>query len=212
MRKQLDDTTPDFDWRVYRDLQLTPILSASLAALQEHGYHGTTVRDIARRVGLTMPSLYYHYGNKEGILSALLDIAMDDVLAHIEGGIAEAGDDTRAMMANFVTAVVMHNTRRIELAKLHPEFRFLGPEARAAYVAKRTKADNILVSVLDAGANEGIFQVDDLHFMARAILGMLNGIPDWYRAGGGLSPQEIAAKYVVCALRMAGDTSRSSRG
>jgi AcrR family transcriptional regulator len=199
-------------WRTHADLSIPPILAAALTDLHKHGYHGTTVRGIAANVGVTMPSLYYHYGNKEGILFALLDIAMDDLLAHIHAGLEEAGDDTRKKFTNFVTAIALHNTRRRHLALLHDEFRFLGPDLRAQYVAKRRVVDQTLVDLLGSGVSEGIFEVDDARFTARAILGMLSGIIDWYAEGGRSRADEIADKYVRSALRLVGAADAHTAG
>src|SRR4051794_33795471 len=105
-----DGTPNDFDWRTYPDLPIAPILAAALTHFQQDGYHGTTVRKIAAEVGLTMPTLYYHYGNKEGILFALLDIAMDDFWAHGHACLEEAGTDTQKRFENFITSVALHYT------------------------------------------------------------------------------------------------------
>ncbi len=39
------------DWRSFPPLVMTDILTASLELFDENGYHGTTVRQIANRVG-----------------------------------------------------------------------------------------------------------------------------------------------------------------
>lgn len=202
---------PANTWRAHRDLEIPPILASALVELHENGYHGTTVRKIAAGVPLTMPSLYYHYGSKEGVLFALLDIAMDDLLDHIEGALEEAADDISARLANFVTAIALHNTRRLELARLHDEFRFLSADTRGRYVAKRRIVDQSLADLLDEGSELGVFDVDgDSQFASRAILGMLSGISDWYVEGGPLSAEEIAARYVRMAQRLVGDTSAAA--
>lgn len=195
-------------WRRYDEgVPLTPILAAALNAFQSEGYHGTTVRAIAAKAGLTMPALYYHHGNKEGILIALLDIAMDDVLAHIEAAVGEAGDDIPQQLANIVTVVALHATHRRDLASLHSEFRFLGAEGRAAYVARRDVLYNRLVGVLDEGAASGIFSQQDSHFCARALLGMILSTTDWYHVSGPATPEEIADQYVSLALNLVGASS-----
>ena len=74
---QGDDRLVGGGWRTSPTPELSPILSASLDAFSEHGYHGTTVRDIAKRVGVTVPALYYHHENKEGLLFALLDTGIE---------------------------------------------------------------------------------------------------------------------------------------
>ena len=195
-------SVPAHAWRTYDELSIPPILAAALTDFQEHGYHGTTVRKIAANVGLTMPSLYYHYGSKEGILFALLDIAMDDLLARIQGGLEEAGDDTRERFSNYVIAVCLHNTHRRNLSRLHDEFRVLGPDFRARYVAKRTAAEEALIDLLSVGAAEGIFVAEDAHFTSRVILGMCSGIVDWYSDSGPMSAEEIATNYARCAMRL----------
>ena len=82
------------DWRTLQPLDLSPILSAALDAFYETGFHGTSVREIARRVGVTVPALYYHHENKEGLLIALLELSTSDVLSRAHAADAEgAGDD-----------------------------------------------------------------------------------------------------------------------
>ena len=54
------------------------ILEVSLARFVVDGYRGTSVRDISDAVGVTQPALYYHFGNKDGILAALMQPLLDD--------------------------------------------------------------------------------------------------------------------------------------
>jgi AcrR family transcriptional regulator len=207
MSTQESDTVPSDSWDHPDELPLTPILTAALEAFQEHGYHGTTVRDIATRAGLTMPALYYHHGNKEGILLALLDIAMNDAATRIEAGLAAAGDDTRQQFVNFVKALVLHCTYRRDLASIHTEFRFLGEESRTAYIAKRDVVEGRLVGLLERGAAEGIFTHSDSRARARALLGMLRMIAYWYHRDGNSSPEEIADSYIEISLNVVGATA-----
>ncbi|MBQ3684257.1 MAG: TetR/AcrR family transcriptional regulator, partial [Methanomicrobium sp.] len=57
------------------------ILDAALTLFSENGYDGTSVEQIANRVGIRAPSLYKHYAGKEDILNALIDSAQE----HYEG-------------------------------------------------------------------------------------------------------------------------------
>ncbi|MGM5068725.1 TetR/AcrR family transcriptional regulator [Rhodococcus qingshengii] len=195
-------------WREFEDLSLHPILVAALSEFQQFGYHGTTVRGIASRAGLTVPSLYYHYNNKEGILSALLIIATDDANDRLRLCLTDAGDDPLARFENFITSVVLHYTRRRDLAMLHSESRFLGAEMREQYIEKRELVQQVLEDLLRDGIKKKIFRSDsDSHFTARSILGMLGGILDWYRPQGPLTPEEIAERYLVYATRLVTQTA-----
>lgn len=49
------------------------ILNAAVALFGEAGYRGTSLRDIANRVGITHPGLLYHFRSKQELLSAVLE-------------------------------------------------------------------------------------------------------------------------------------------
>jgi TetR/AcrR family transcriptional regulator len=50
----------------------TSLEQAALQLFALHGYAGTSVRAIVEAAGVTKPALYYHFGSKEGLYSALL--------------------------------------------------------------------------------------------------------------------------------------------
>jgi AcrR family transcriptional regulator len=51
------------------------LLDVSLELFAEKGYFGTSLREIARAVGLRESALYYHFPSKEALFEALLDEA-----------------------------------------------------------------------------------------------------------------------------------------
>src|SRR6476646_7080715 len=118
------------DWRRLQELELTPILSASLDAFHELGYHGTTVREVARRVGVTVPALYYHHNSKEGLLIALLELSTSDVLARAHAADTDGGDDPVRRLANVIEAIVLRMTTRARLAALAGGVRYLSTANR----------------------------------------------------------------------------------
>ncbi|GAB3709127.1 TetR/AcrR family transcriptional regulator [Mariniluteicoccus flavus] len=63
------------------------ILAAAVELFGEVGYRGTSLRDIAQRVGITHPGLLYHFHSKQELLSAVLerrDETNDDVFQLLE--------------------------------------------------------------------------------------------------------------------------------
>lgn len=49
------------------------ILDSASALFAERGYHGASLRDISRRVGISHPGMLHHFSSKEALLSAVVD-------------------------------------------------------------------------------------------------------------------------------------------
>lgn len=187
-------------WRVVAPLPLTPILRGALESFHLGGYNGATVRDIASRVGVTVPALYYHHKNKQAMLVALLDASIRDVTDRVDRAVAGAGGDIRTEFANLIEAVVLHLTNRVDIAFLDAELRYLEPENRRAYADARRKIEQRLVHIIERGAEAGIFVVVSPTALARALIGMCQSITTWFRLEGPETPESIAQEYVEICL------------
>jgi transcriptional regulator with XRE-family HTH domain len=53
------------DWRSFPAVELDPVLDAAIDAFVEIGYHGTSMRLLAERAGLSVPGIYHHYRDKQ---------------------------------------------------------------------------------------------------------------------------------------------------
>ncbi|HVV14095.1 TetR/AcrR family transcriptional regulator [Amycolatopsis sp.] len=200
--------TTGHDWRSYEPLALSPILTHALDAFYEQGFHGTAVRDIARRVGVTVPALYYYYENKEAILVTLLETATNDVASRAFAAAEEGGERPEQRLANVIEAVVLHMTHRVRMAALDSELRYLLPANRKHYAATRKKIERLLTGIIADGVRDKVFQVADVAETGRALLGMCQSVATWYREDGPLRPEKLAAKYVEIALSTVGTTKR----
>ena len=60
------------------------ILDASEALLTESGYRGFSVRSLVDRCGYSAPTVYHHFGDKPGLLDAVLEERMEDLVAELE--------------------------------------------------------------------------------------------------------------------------------
>lgn len=194
-------------WRTSQSPPLSAILSAALDAFNEHGYHGTTVRDIAKRVGVTVPALYYHHENKEAILFDLLDGSIGWLTRVCAAALDDAGDDTADRFINLVEALVCYMANSTKLAGLDAEIRSLSPEGRAAYSERRRRIENMLVDTVQAGNRAGLFDVTSPKDTARALLGMFQAVATWYRPDGPISAPLLAHRYVEIAVQTVGGSS-----
>lgn len=49
------------------------ILDGAATLFAEHGYHGASLRDISRRVGISHPGMLHHFSSKDALLGAVID-------------------------------------------------------------------------------------------------------------------------------------------
>jgi AcrR family transcriptional regulator len=61
------------------------------------GYGATSVRTIAEEAGVTKPTLYYHFGSKEGLAQALLTAPMTELVAATRAILEGAGDPVQTL-------------------------------------------------------------------------------------------------------------------
>ena len=67
------------------------IRQVALELFAEHGYDGTSLRQIAERLGITKAALYYHFQSKDEIVESL----MADLFAKVDALIAVGPGDRR---------------------------------------------------------------------------------------------------------------------
>lgn len=206
-RTSVETTDGAATWRDYPPLELPTILRAALERIVESGYEGTSVRVIAREVGVTVPALYYHYENKQAILVALLEHAMNLVNTHVDEALASAGPDPRARLSAIVEAIALYMAHHRDLAFLDSERRSLTPENLAAYLEQRDRIDAHLRAAIEDGVSSGVFLTPVPSEARRAILSMCQGIAGWFNATGPKSATETASEYVTIALAAVGATA-----
>ncbi|MEU4422167.1 TetR/AcrR family transcriptional regulator [Actinoplanes sp. NPDC024001] len=188
------------EWTHYPALELPPILAVSLDQIVRHGYDATSVRKIAGEVGVTVPALYYHFANKQAILMALLDHAMQIVTSHVDAALEEAGNDPVARLSGAVEAIVLYMAHHRDLAFLDSERRSLTPGNLERYVRHRDRIEGLLRETIVSGCRAGVFRTENPTACGRAILAMCQGVAGWFQPGGPQTAEESAADYVRIAL------------
>ena len=186
------------------------ILLAGLGLFAEHGYHGTSIRDIAAEAAVQPASLYAHFPSKEAILAELVLAGHEEHHARLATALLESGADPRDRLAALVRAHVQAHTDYPMLAVVaNNEMHALSPAAAAPADAVRRRSEALLMEVLAMGRQQGAFDLIHIEATAAAIGGMGIRVASWYPAPeAGLNPSQLADVYALLALRMAGARQR----
>lgn len=187
-------------WRGYAPVAMDPALRGALASFLEFGYHGSTMRGIAERAGLSVAGLYHYYGSKQQMLVTILNYTMSDLAARTAAA-RDEGADPAERFANLVECLALYHTHRRELGFIGAtEMRSLLPSARHRIAEIRSGEQHKVDHEVKNGCREGLFGTRQPREAARAVVTMCTALAQWYRAGGPASPEQVAAQYVDFAL------------
>jgi AcrR family transcriptional regulator len=177
------------------------ILRAAVALFRERGYHGSSMRTLARALRMEAASLYYHFASKQEILFAILDHTLDDLLAGVGRAVASADGPEARLRAAVRFHVLFHTDSQHEAFLSHSELRSLTQANLRLVLARRDEYERVFRGLLASGVRAGVFQVSDARLTAMAILTMCTGVATWFSDGGRLSPEAIADRYVEMILK-----------
>ena len=171
------------------------ILEAAAQIFSQKGFHAASMQDIAQAVNLKKASLYHHVNNKQEILVAILDQALDLLIERMSEVMARPlspDEKLRQAMISYLQTMLEHR----ELASvLLLEHRSLDPKLHARHVPRRDRFEQLWRDLIQEGLDQGTFCYVDNELAARALLGVMNWTITWYRPDGALSPEVIAAQF-----------------
>ncbi|AXB44721.1 TetR/AcrR family transcriptional regulator [Amycolatopsis albispora] len=87
------------------------LIEAAASAFADRGYRQTTVADIADRAGISRGSIPWHFGNKEGLLLAVVEHAFDLVARNTAEPRRPGPDGLRDLAAQGAAFVRMPTTK-----------------------------------------------------------------------------------------------------
>jgi len=118
------------------DASTRKALKAALSLFSRKGYRATSMRQIARRCGLSVGNLYHHFGSKEAIFQRLIDqyweVLLDPALPLNKIFAAARFHEDLEEMAGAIEAVVAANSSHILLIYIDV-IEFKGRHIRAFY-------------------------------------------------------------------------------
>lgn len=186
------------------------VLAVSQRYFANVGYDGTSMREIASEVGIQPATLYSHFRSKEDILWILVSTAIEKLHAW-QDEVADASHSPKEALWHFAACHARFHALNHDQALLAARRSQSLDSARFADLRKLRKAyEQRLEAILQAGAETGVFAIDEIHVSTFAILQMGTGISTWYQPGGALAAEDIALSHARLALRMVGAESSAS--
>jgi AcrR family transcriptional regulator len=155
------------------------LLATARTVFREHGYAETSMDDLTAQAGLTRGALYYHFGDKKGLLAAVVD-QIDDEMDQRLQTISDNAEDPWEGFCNRCRAY-------LEMA-LEPEFqRIVLRDAKAVLGGSSPESQRYCVQSMQRLIGDLIHQgvVDDAdpQALASLIYGSLAEAAFWIADG-----------------------------
>ena len=196
--------TSDDIQRLKRDA----VLREAGRAFSRHGYHNTSLDDVARALGIAKGTLYNYVRDKQEILFAFHQLAYDLSDQAFAYGRAKAGrgaDVLRSILARYIELL----TGELGACGALTEVDALRPEDRAEAVRRRDAFEATFVAIIEDGIRDGSIRPVDPKLAVFTFMGAINWLPRWYVPGGRLAGNELAEQ--MTDLLLSGLTTGAAR-
>ncbi len=190
---------------------LESVLATAVAAFIERGFDGTSVDDLARRLGVGKSAIYHHVASKDALLGLALDRALE--------GLEDVADRVRALDGPAVARLELLVRSSVEVLVDRLPFVTLlvrvrgNSEVERLALDRRRRIDRFGADLVAQAVAEGDLRPDlDPALAARLVFGTINSVTEWLRPDTPHEAAELAdaiTAMVFAGLRATTRTATS---
>ncbi|MGC4057795.1 MAG: TetR/AcrR family transcriptional regulator [Chitinophagaceae bacterium] len=169
------------------------ILGEAARLFREKGFGGSSMRELAERVGMEAASMYNHIRSKDEILDAICFEAGEKYNRQLEEARVQfAGDYPRMMEAIIAFHVAIIFEYRDAVSVLNNDWKYLKPERLTEFKKMRKEYEKNLAGIITEGIAAGAFKEVNISVALFTLLSSLRWVELWYKPGRGVSKDSLA--------------------
>ena len=179
-----------------REAKRNAVLQAAAQLFNERGFHATSLDDIAARLNVTKPTLYYYVKNKDEILLQCVSKGLTMMLEGIDASRAAGGkaiDQLMTCMQVYARIVTMD----FGMCLIRVGDEQVPPESRKELRRLKSAIDQEFRRLVAEGVAEGSIQPCDPKITAFVIAGALSWIGRWYQPVGEYTAEQVAQQCIA---------------
>lgn len=170
------------------------IIVAAQNMFRERGYPAASMRELAKEVGVEPASIYSHFKSKDDILKFICFKIADDFFEAQEPilhSVSNPVEKLKRLIAEHIR-VVINNLDAATVFFI--EWSYLKNPDLNEFISMREKYERGFRDVIQEGITSGDFRMMDVNFTVRLLFSIMNGVHEWYKTSGKVSPDEVGDK------------------
>ena len=187
------------------------LLNAARDVFFEDGYQKATMRQVARRAGMTQAAIYYHFTDKEDLLFTMIDNFTDRFAAMLMGAMASAQspEEKLSKLISVQLDMLIEDTKDLKILS-HDKGHLSEMRLRVIRSKEKTVL-TIYRACLEEMRKEGCLTDIDSTVAAFTIIGAINWLYQWYRPDGDLPWQTVKKSILKQVVRGVCTPDRAER-
>ena len=188
------------------------ILDVAAHLFAARGYEAVTMHDLATRVGMTAPALYWYFDSKQRLLFEVVRRNLARFGEELRAALAapEVGAPAAARLAAYVRVHLRFQLEKPDRARVYNAM-FLGTRTLLAALTPRQREEvkglqaesfDALRAILADGVARREFALAEVTIAAFGIIAMGEYTTAWFDPRGRLTAADIAEQYAAMAVRM----------
>lgn len=183
--------------------KLNAILRCAAQLFATHGYDGTSLDSIGERMGIHKATLYHYVSGKDDILYRCLLASfadLDQVVEQVSDRSVPVVQRLRYFVGKLAAAQNSDFGRCQVMVGPKP---LSGPKGSEIRAFQRT-LDQTVRGLIAEGVADGSLRPCNQGLVAAMLFGALNWVPQWYKASGPLSVEQISDAFVAMLVQGVG--------
>ena len=176
------------------------IIREAARVFNRRGSYGTTLEDVAERLGVTKTALYRYVDNKNDLLCACHEEAMEIANEYLEFGerTGKTGlEKIQIAMTGYLRAMISD----LGVPVLLLEENALEKHSALHVIELRDKFEARLRALVKMGIDDGSILETDPKLAVFMLLGAVHWVTKWYSPTGGWSAEYASAALIELATR-----------
>lgn len=176
------------------------IYEAAARLFRDKGYQATSMRDLAKEVGLRASSLYNHFSSKSEVLREICTNNAQRFLS----GMSEVESLDVSATEKLTRLIRLHIQLSLEdvtsVTAFNDEWRHLEEPHLSEFLQLRKDYENRFQAIISAGVTNGEFKPVNPLILSYTLFSALRWLYDWYKPGKKITAEMLEDELLVILL------------